>query len=160
MTAGRRPLPPQFHVLNGNPSKKTQADLDAQIAREKFFSDEMPEPPQLIVEDPDCMMEWNNIVPQLQKAKVIKTIDFSSLVQYCVAYGEWMKAQRAIRKARLVRTKSGELTLNPMFKVSREMSQTMQRFLSEFGMTPSSRVRVPSGGSGPAKDEVEEEFFG
>lgn len=154
--AGRKPLPSNVHVLNGNPSKKSQAELDAP---ELELDETMPEPPAEVLEQPEALAEWNRIVPQLHAAGIIRAVDQTSLSTYCCTYAEWIKALAAIRKSRVIRTNKGELKVNPMFKVMTDCSKQMARYLVEFGLTPSSRVRFK--GNGPKKqNDPDSEMFG
>ena len=156
MSAGRKPLPLTVHKMNGNPSKKS---FDELYAPEHDLDENMPEPPSEVTEDKEALEEWNRIVPELHRAGIVKNIDRTALTQYCCAYSEWSKALRSCRHARLIRKKDGTLLLNPSFKIVREMSALMVKLLSEFGMTPSSRVRLKPSGK-KSTDPLDDESFG
>jgi len=159
MSAGRKPLPGVVHYLNGNPSKKTEEEMNAPKL-DDFLDDTMPEPPAEVTEEPEALKEWNRIVPQLHEVGIIRTIDQTTLSAYCCAYAEWIIGLRSLRKGRLVRTRAGTYQVNPMFRVVKEASAQMARFLTEFGLTPSSRVRLKPGGKKGDGDHLDKEMFG
>lgn len=159
MTAGRKPLPNNVHILNGNPSKKTQKELDEPTLDDDLDAT-MPEPPTEVLEEPEALKEWHRIVPQLHALGVVKNIDQTALSAYCCAYNEWIIANRALRKGRILRKKDGGLQINPCFRISKEAMEQMVRFLAEFGLTPSARVRLKGAGKKKKHNSLDEEMFG
>ena len=157
MGAGRKPIPMVLHIANGNPSKKTLADLHSP---EMPFDPACPIPPDEILHDPDALAEWNRIVPDLFSVGLIRKIDCSALTMYCLAYADWIVGVRAMARGRLIRNKRGEIIVNPAMKIVDHAYTRMKNFLAEFGMTPSSRVRL-RGEKAPKKtDPLDDELFG
>jgi len=113
----------------------------------------------------EALAEWNRIVPQLQACGILTTIDGSALAAYCQVYGRWVEAEEAA-KARtnkdgkitgglVVQTTKGTPMQNPYVLIARQCIDQMRQYLIEFGMTPSSRMRVSARGEGKAQDPLE-----
>ena len=156
MTAGRKPLPLAVHKLNGNPSMFSEAELNP---IEPELSDECPEAPKEVRDDPDAYEEWKRFVPKLNAAGIIKEIDRAACAQYCCLYGEFVKGLELLRKGRIIKNSKGVLAINPAFKIVTQTSQQMSRMLSEFGMTPSSRVRLKTAPK-EKQDDLDDQLFG
>jgi P27 family predicted phage terminase small subunit len=108
-----------------------------------------PQPP---VEIPDCpphlddeaRAEWDRIAPKLLGLNLLSDLDRSALAAYCQTYSRWVKAEKIIKQSgEIVRAKgTGNLYPNPYLAVANRALKQMKEFLVEFGMTPSSRVRL------------------
>lgn len=80
---------------------------------------------------------------------------------YCQAYGRWRKAEEAIQAAAKVDVKNGGLMImttngnwvqNPMVGIANTAMRDAMKYAAEYGLTPSSRVRL-----GIAADKKEDE---
>lgn len=136
---GRRPKPTSLKLLAGNPGKRELND------REPQYEPATEEVPAELL-DPKTMKakeEWQRVVPLLIAAGVAKKIDRTALIAYCFEYQRWIDAEEQIRVHGIfVKTKQGLVTINPYCRVSKHSLEMMCRFMSEFGMTPSARVRI------------------
>jgi len=105
-----------------------------------------PDPPAPVLNDKDALEEWQYIVPQLDQLGMLARIDRTVLAGYCVCYGRWMKAERAIRRARSLT----ELTTMGRMQ-RREVSiafmcmKELRQYVGELGLSPSARSRVMAG---------------
>lgn len=150
---GRNPKPTALKLLSGNPGKRPLND------REPQYAPASPEIPGELSEEKNSVarQEWERVVPQLITAGVAKRIDRTALVAYCIEYQRWVEAEAFVRQhGVMVRSRMGLVTMNPYVRVSRIALEMMMRFMSEFGMTPSARVRlkadIPVPESDPLKD--------
>lgn len=126
---------------------------------------------------PDAKREWRRVVQQLFTLGLLSNIDRAVLAAYCVSYGRWCEAERALKLARdaagpdlagglLSKTGNGNLIQNPLVGVSNVAMRDMASLAAEFGMTPSARTRIharprPSAeGKEDVPKEDEDEFFG
>lgn len=67
----------------------------------------------------------------------------SALAAYCQTYGRWVEAEEKLKVEDLVvETKQGNIIQNPLLGVANRALELMHKYLTEFGMTPSSRSRV------------------
>lgn len=136
---GRLPTPTALKILQGNPGKRPLNSAEPQ------FDPASPDiPPEL--EGPNnehARAEWERVVPQLIAAGVAKRIDRTGLIAYCFEYQKWIESEQKIRTTGMfIKTKIGYLTINPYVRISKISLENMLRFMAEYGMTPSARVRI------------------
>lgn len=158
-TRGPKPLPSNVHWLGGNPSKKTAAQLMDSLQPEI----EIPGcPPHLL---PDAKKEWKRIAPELKRYGLISKLDRAALQAYCQSYAEMIFAEKRLnteikREARkreddeasgreytggdgfMVKTINGNLVYSHWWVIANKARVQVDRFLANFGMSPSSRGRV------------------
>jgi P27 family predicted phage terminase small subunit len=156
---GPKALPSNVHYLNGNPSKKTAAQLMDSLQPEI----EIPGcPPHLL---PEARKEWRRITPELKRYGLISKIDRAALVLYVSSWAELVHAEkllnRAIAAAEAKRkeaeargeeytggdgitmvTSNGNVIYSPYWVIANKARNQVDKFLSAFGMSPSSRGRV------------------
>lgn len=77
---GPKPLPKNVHLLRGNPSKKSFADLGG-VPQPEI---EIPGCPKHLL--PEAKKEWRRIGPELEKLGLISKLDRTALGMYCQAY--------------------------------------------------------------------------
>jgi P27 family predicted phage terminase small subunit len=153
---GRKPVPAAVTAVKGNPGKrKARADP--------------PAPPEAAPACPDHLSdaaraEWRRIVPELLAVGVLATVDRAALALYCVAYARWEDAEQKLIESggEVVKTRSGYPIQNPYLSIANKAMDQIHRYLAEFGMSPSSRMRVAksSHGDGKPKDAKESYFTG
>jgi P27 family predicted phage terminase small subunit len=96
----------------------------------------VPSPPRTL--DLSGRAEWRRLVPQLQGLGLLTGLDLSALEVYCALFAE----ERQLRKlrARGVREKRDDVW---RVDTAIDRKRGLQRqFLSEFGLSPSSRTRL------------------
>jgi P27 family predicted phage terminase small subunit len=97
-------------------------------------------PPHLCAEG---KKEWKRITKELARLKLITHIDRAALSGYCTGWAKYVEASVAIQKTGyLVKSKNGIPYINPLVTVQNKALEQMKGFLTEFGMTPSSRSRI------------------
>ena len=80
---------------------------------------------------------------ELVSLGLMTKIDRAALAAYCQAWARWIQAEEEIRKSScIVKSPSGYPIQNPWLAVANTALKQMRAFLTEFGMTPSSRSRV------------------
>ena len=111
--------------------------------------------------DDEAQTEWNRITPELSTLGLITRIDRAALAAYCQAWSRWVKAEEMLKSTGpVIKSKAtGAIYQNPYLAVANRAMKQMRDFLTEFGMTPSSRNRVSSG-LRPVGREGGEVFFG
>jgi P27 family predicted phage terminase small subunit len=168
-------MPANVHILRGNPSKKSAAELTAGVNPPV----EIPGCPKHLL--PEAKKEWRRIGPELEALGLISKIDRPALALYCQEWA-WLvwhenllqrdvgqaAAREAAHDAREVErcakameagethtptvwtggdgfmlpTPNGSFTYNPHWVARNKHAAMVDKFLSSFGMSPSSRGRV------------------
>jgi P27 family predicted phage terminase small subunit len=134
--AGRKPKPPALKRLAGNPGHRPLND------REPVYPDggDMRPPRHL---DRVARDEWRRVVKDLTAAGLLKTVDRSALAAYCQAYSQWVDASKRLKEQPLTLVSpNGYAYPNPLLGVQKRALELMHKFMTEFGMTPSSRSKV------------------
>lgn len=132
---GRKPKPTNLKILNGNPGKralnKNEPKPDAVI----------PDPPGHL--NDIAIEEWHRMSKALFSAGLLSAIDASALAAYCQTYARWAEAEEGIKESGLmIKTTNGNVVQSPLVGIANKALTLMHKFLTEFGMTPSSRSRV------------------
>lgn len=135
MKPGTKPKPSSMKILEGNRGKRP---LNKDEPEPKGI---MPQCPEHL--DEGAKREWDNIVPMLSKLGLLTEVDGTALAIYCQAYSTWVEAVERIQKTgMIVKAPSGYPIQNPYLAIANKAVEQMNRFLTEFGMTPSSRSRI------------------
>jgi P27 family predicted phage terminase small subunit len=156
---GRKPAPTKLKILKG-------------VQNDRINHSE-PVPPSGKPETPKhlgnvALEEWERICVVLQQMNLLSRADGLALELYCECRSKWLWARAevkehgmliksttdVIRKNKVVATKE-YWRANPAINIEIQMCRLMKDFLIEFGLTPSSRSRIPSTAPRP-KDELEE----
>ena len=163
---GRKPLPTNLHVLNGNPSKK------------KDLGKNEPKPAPIAPKCPtwlhkDAKKEWKRIAPQLEKLGMLTQIDQAALAAYCESWAQYKEAIEFIHKNGTTyplweRDESGDIKRDaagkpvlrymqqwPQVSIANKALQNIKSLCVEFGMTPSSRGRIQVPGLDEKEDEMQ-----
>lgn len=109
----------------------------------------LPErPPDLAA---DAALEWDRIVPILDRAGILSMVDRAALVAYCRAFGRHEQASRDVDARGLlieeVQTSRGEVVgsrwrANPSIAIAERQAKIIASFLRGFGLTPADRLRL------------------
>jgi len=156
---GPKPLPSNVHRLRGNPSKLPSAQLMDDLQPEI----EVPGcPPHLL---PEARKEWKRITPELERYGLISKLDRGALSLYCQAWARWVWAERQLQRSMAradelrdeaeakgeiyaggdgctVATPNGHMTYSPHWVIANKAMDQVNKFLADFGMSPSARGRV------------------
>ena len=151
---GRKPKPTNLRILQGNPGKRPLPENE-------------PKPTLLAPERPSWLVgearrEWERVVPELEKLGLLTVVDGAALAAYCQAYATMVQAEKELR-AHLRQHKKLTVTYvnkagadnevpHPAIKIARDAATTMKAFMTEFGLTPASRVRLAT----PRQEEPNE----
>ena len=130
-----RPKPTALKLIEGNRGRRP-------------FNKREPKPRPVVPKCPahlntTAKREWSRVSKVLHKLGLLTEIDRAQLALYCQAWGRWVEAEEALKADGIIITApSGYPMLNPQYAVCKQAMVTMQRALSEFGMSPASRTRV------------------
>lgn len=141
--AGRKPKPTVIKQLEGNPGKRPLN------LREPKLPAEIPPCPKHLTGE--ARKEWRRTSKQLAQAGLITKVDRAALAAYCQNWARWIEAEEAMRAddhQMIVYTDKGYPVVSPWLGIAERAMKQMRTFLTEFGMTPSSRSRL----TGPDRD--------
>jgi P27 family predicted phage terminase small subunit len=97
-------------------------------------------PPEL---GPVARREWDRLVGELGKLKLVTNLDRAALAAYCGAYALWSEATEAIQKyGTMVKSPSGYPIQSPYVSIANRQAELMMRISAEFKFTPASRSRI------------------
>lgn len=150
MPVGRKPKPTKLKLLQGNPGHRplNEGEPEPEVAT--------PDPPEQWAADSLERREWDRIVPELLALRLLTRIDRAALVLYCQAWARNQLAEAEIaEKGLTIATALGNIIQNPAVGVANKAAELAHKFLTEFGMTPSSRSRVSAAGGGKAAGRFE-----
>jgi P27 family predicted phage terminase small subunit len=137
---GRKPKPTAVKQLTGNPGKRKLN------AHEPKPPADLPICPSWL--DDEAKRQWNALVPHLHKIGLLTMVDQQSMAAYCQAVSRWAAAEAAIAKEGLTFETEFGPRKHPAVTIAKECMLLIQKFASEFGLSPSARTRieVPAGG--------------
>lgn len=156
---GPQPLPANVHLLRGNPSKKSAAELFDSFQPEV----ELPHAPAWIW--PEAKKEWKRLGTLLLEYGLVSKLDRAALVLYCQAWSKLVWAEtmlaramkiadekRQLAEARgeewhggdgvMVPSPNGALVYSHYWVMGRRAAQEVHWYLQSFGLSPASRSRV------------------
>ena len=135
---GPKPAPAAAKLLAGNPGKrKIRPDLPAPPGA--------PAMPARLMVDPVAVAKWKELVPLLTTLRTLTLADGEALATLCEVFSA---AQACVLELRatgpVMHTDLGGVKPNPAGPLYRGLVSLQQSLMSEFGLTPSSRVRLGS----------------
>lgn len=156
MSRGRKKLPTKFHVLNGTdrPCRKNENEPMPDIDKE------IPDPPHHLTEC--AKKEWVRMSRILYDNGLLTQLDYSEFEIYCQAYGRWVEAEdmmlktgmviktaegKKVKTGMVIKTTNGNIIHSPFVSIANMAMRDCHKYLSEFGMTPSSRTKVKGSGA-------------
>jgi P27 family predicted phage terminase small subunit len=98
--------------------------------------------------------EWERIIVELYRLKLVTAVDIHPLAAYCERYKRWktavttldeMAERDPVMRGQMVKTQSGGAAPNPIVSIADKAAREMARFAGEFGLTPAARSRVSAG---------------
>ena len=87
--------------------------------------------------------EWRRIVPELERAGVLSTVDRGILVAYVTAWGHMIEAEEILKREGLIRDTKDGAARHPAWMVYREANRTMIAAATQLYLTPTARLRIP-----------------
>ena len=151
MTRGRKPLPEAAKRLAGNRGKrKIRPDLPAPAG--------VPPMPKRLMVEPLAVAKWRELVPILTDLGTLTTADGEALATLCEVYAATQACLLELRASGpVMRTDLGGVKPNPAGSLYRGLVAMQASLMAEFGLTPSSRVRL--GGKQETPQDELEAFF-
>lgn len=159
MKPGRKPTPDNIHYLNGNPSKKP-LNLLMDVLQPEV---EIPGCPAHLL--PEAKKEWKRITEELKRYGLISKLDRAALCLYVQSWAELVYAEKMLKRnmdraalkiaaaeangeeylggdGMTEMTTNGNIIYSPYWVIANKARHNVDKFLSNFGMSPSARSRV------------------
>lgn len=152
MPRGRKPLPSAIALMRGNPGHRKISKGEPKPTQG------IPKPPEWL--DLKALEEWRNVTPELKRMGVLTMIDHAVLGLYCQAMSDIHNARAMIRKFGAVVKQDGRLQLSPYVRIANAAAIMAHKFASEYGFTPSSRLRLSVSPVDSEQDKLDKETFG
>ena len=130
--AGRKPLPSSIQDLKGAYRKNPQR----RPRNEPEFTEQDAECPDHL--GPVAKAEWVRMYPELKAAGLMRAAYMAAFAAYCQNYERWAMAEKEVQAQGLI---VGGYP-NPYLAIASKAMDQMRSFLTEFGMTPSSKTRA------------------
>ena len=146
---GPKPQPAMLKLLRGNPGRRA-IDLSDGVHPEVAI----PAMPRWLCAE--ARVEWKRIVPELQLLGLLTRLDRAALAIYCQSFGRLVQVEYAIGAHQAELAAKGELVAHALVqttptgfaredvlsKMAADLRIQVDRFLTAFGLSPSSRSRV------------------
>ncbi|WP_088227364.1 phage terminase small subunit P27 family [Desulfosporosinus sp. FKB] len=139
--------PLKIHLVRGNPSHLTKAEIKA---RERLESKYVPKADN--VECPDWLDDeakahWAILSKELLELDLLTNVDVGALAICCDAYSKFLKAYQEIDKHGMLVTytnKGGNKNVvpNPYVAIANKYSDIYKRYCADFGLTPFARLKL------------------
>lgn len=161
---GRKPMPVDLLVLKGK-KNLTKKEIEQRKQAEQAIK-----PKQDKIECPDWLdetaeAEWDRIVKDLMELNLLTNIDVSALSIYCDAYSKYVQATESLKSEGLIveyTNKSGATnkTQNPNVQIANKYAAIVKSMISEFGLSPSARIKLVLPKEEVKEKSKEEKLFG
>lgn len=140
--------PTAIKRLEGNPGKRP---LNKNEPKPKTV---IPNCPQWLL--PEAKKEWKKIVQGLGKLGLITCVDGAALAGYCQSWARYVEAEKYLSShSTAFETESGYMQPVPQVGIAQRYLKICQSFMSEFGLTPSSRGKMSVPKNGDDEDPLE-----
>jgi P27 family predicted phage terminase small subunit len=152
---GRKPIPTQTHILRGTFGSRQRARAAGEVKPELVA--EVPAPPAGLGKHGRDL--WASLASELVEKQLLTVLDVSTLEILCAAWQTYKECQDAIyRRPGGKRRTLAQYMLGKSQQTSLELSTmhwafgTYKSLMSEFGLSPSSRTRLPIAPQNPKDD--------
>lgn len=105
-------------------------------------STRLPDPPVYL--NIAARREWRRMGRRLLAAGLVTNLDVSTLAAYCAVYARWADAEAKVQKTGTIIKVGSQFQPSPYLTLANKALDQMLRLMSEFGMSPASRSRLPA----------------
>jgi P27 family predicted phage terminase small subunit len=162
---GRKAMPIQLHLLQGNKSRLTKKEIEQRMEAEERLKPKADKvkPPSWL--DPLAKKEFKRIVSELSELGLITNVDIVALATYCDAYSDYVKCTKMIAEEGLMveyTNKAAETNKvpHPLLTKKKQLHEQMKSLAAEFGLTPAARAKLAIAKEDKKPKTEEEELFG
>lgn len=155
--AGRKPKPTYMKKLDGNPGGRSLKKRELREPKPILGYPKMPM--RLTI---SARPYWKEVCDLLNDMRVLSITDALSIAALCEAYADFVIATKDLEEAgcrfyESTNDKTGQTMIkaHPAVAIKDAADRRMRMWLTEFGLTPSSRCRITVGDSGESDDPAE-----
>lgn len=138
---GRRPKPTELKKIAGNPGKRPLNEAEMRAPAADANAKHAP-----LGKDGELM--WQTLAPMLRDLGVLKVTDLPALEMTCLHYDLARRAFRLLERSGLTAKTVDSIKGHPAAALFIANSRAFKGYLTEFGLTPSSRSRLPVSADG------------
>jgi P27 family predicted phage terminase small subunit len=155
---GRKAMPAKLHVLQGNPNRKTKAELEQMEKAEESlqFAKGAVRPPTWL--DPEAKKIFRKLVKDMESADILKNVDIHALAFFSDAYSDYISFSKIIAEEGTMveyTNKAAETNKvpHPLFPKKKAAFEQMNKIMGDFGLNPVARARLVGNLTSPTKDQ-------
>jgi P27 family predicted phage terminase small subunit len=106
----------------------------------------------------EAKAEWKRVVPVIEEAGLLTTIDRGVLIRYCCAWADWLEVQGLIQPSgKLLKGSRGNLVRNPLWFQLQDAGATLTELGRQLGLSPVARIRAGIKHEVPINQAAEEQ---
>lgn len=147
-------------LQTGNLTKKAQDRMKYQEKLIQLPCDELESIPEELFTDEVAMKEYHRILENLRKLDFIGNLDRGSMIFYCNAFSQYVRANNAIKAEDfepIITTRNGTRP-NPWYQIQQTALREMDSAGKALGMTVSDRLKKAEGKAQRQEEELESVF--
>ncbi len=134
---GPQPVPAELKRLKGNPGRRPISGDEPK----PLVTSGVPEPPDWLLIY--AKTEWGALAPELHRLGLLTVVDQTAFAAYCQSYARWRSAEEYMgENGNTVVEETGVERRVPQAVISQAALVDMNRFGSQFGLTPSARTSI------------------
>lgn len=134
MKPGPKPKPTNLRILHGDRPDRINTN-------EPRPRDGVPSCPSWL--DDDAKRVWRYTIEELKAMKLVTRADRDALAAYCTFVVQFERATRLVNTAgALIKGRKDGVVKNPAAQIQRDAALMMNRYASEFGLSPRSRSEI------------------
>jgi P27 family predicted phage terminase small subunit len=144
---GRKAIPIDLQLINGNKNRLTKREIEARKAAEERLKPKADRvrPPAWLSDE--AKREFKRIAKEMQDLGVLTNVDVDALALYCDAYAAYVECTRIIEAEGLMveyTNKAAETNKvpHPLLTKKKQLAEQMKALATEMGLTPASRAKL------------------
>ena len=134
---GPQPVPSALKHLKGNPGRRPISGDEPK----PLVTSDVPEPPDWLLIY--AKAEWTAVAPELHRLGLLTAVDLTAFAAYCQSYSRWRSAEELMgENDNTVVEETGVERRVPQAVIAQVALADMNRFGSQFGLSPSARTSI------------------
>ena len=133
---GRKPTPTALKRLRGNPGKRPLNDAEPKP------DPKAPNAPEHL--NDEARKAWGWLCGTLKRLGLLAHSDLAIMALYCETWAEYIKVRREVDEFGFILTspQTGNPFVNPLVNIEAMLKKQLLQYLSELGLSPTSRTRL------------------